>query len=120
MGFLQLAKLAVGAESDKSDRSPLRDDLLSHNALLSPGAVARRTADDGCELHGITAEDVARGWERVEELIAGTPDDDHDAQWSVVSVCPCCSAPARAKALLCSPCDGNPQERHCGGWSDAL
>jgi len=61
---------------------------------------------DGCESHAVTADDVALRWRHVEAIIAATPEDDHSAQWSVVSMCPCCCAPAKVDALVCSRCAG--------------
>jgi hypothetical protein len=124
MGFLDLAKQLLRAESDESDQSRGADDLLSHTALLSQ---ARRVVD-GCELHGVTSDELNARWQRVEAIIAATPEDDHDAQWSVVTMCPCCCGPARVEALLCSRCDGAdldelrkvPPCTVCGGTADRL
>lgn len=124
MGFLELAKQMLRAESDQSDRSPATDDLSSHTALLSQP----RRVGDGCDLHGVTSADVDARWRRLEAIIATTPDDDHDAQWSVVTMCPCCCAPARVDALLCSRCESAdldelkkaPPCTVCGGTADRL
>lgn len=124
MGFLDLAKQMLRAESDQSDRSPGADDLPSHTALLSQP----RRVGDGCDLHSVTGVDVEARWRRLEAIIAGTPEDDHDAQWSVVTMCPCCCGPARAEALLCSRCEGAdldelrkaPPCTICGGTADRL
>ena len=124
MGFLELAKQMLRAESDQSDRSPATGDLSSHTALF---AQARRVGD-GCDLHGVTSADVDARWRRLEAIIASTPDDDHNAQWSVVTMCPCCCGPARVEALLCSRCEGvdldelrkGPPCTACGGTADRL
>lgn len=103
MGFLDLAKRVLRAESDQSDRSPATDDLSSHTALLSQ--CSAYTPGDGCGLHDVTAADVAARWQHLEAIIGATPEDDHDAQWSVVSVCPCCCGPSRVEQLLCRRCE---------------
>ena len=48
---------------------------------------------DGCELHGVTAEDVARWWRVAQE---------RDAE---VSICHCCGGPAPSGALRCRRCE---------------
>ena len=124
MGFLQLAKRMTSALSDKSDQTAQTDDLSSHTALLSQS----RRVGDGCDLHSVTTNDVDARWWRLEAIIAATPDDDHDAQWSVVTMCPCCCGPARVEALLCSRCEGAdldelreaPPCSVCGSTADRL
>jgi ribosomal protein L40E len=48
---------------------------------------------DGCELHHVKAEDVARWWALAQE---------RDAE---VSVCHCCGGPAPSRALRCRRCE---------------
>jgi len=60
---------------------------------------------DGCTAHDVTPEQVAARWRRLEAIIAATPEDDHNAQWSVVSMCPCCCGPSRVENLLCRQCE---------------
>lgn len=60
---------------------------------------------DGCATHGVTPEQVSARWRRLEAIIAATPDDDHNAQWSGVSMCPCCCGPSRVEKLLCRQCE---------------
>lgn len=104
MRFLELAKQALGAVSVQSDQSPTPSDLSSHTALSSqPNAYA---LGDGCGLHGVGSADVAARWRQVELTVGATPEDDHDAQWSVVTVCPCCCGPSRIEKLLCTRCEG--------------
>jgi hypothetical protein len=51
---------------------------------------------DGCELHSVSAEDVARWWKAAEE---------RDAE---VSVCHCCAGPAPSGMLVCRKCAATP------------
>jgi len=104
MRFLELAKQTRRAVSDQSDRSPSDEGVSSHTALRSQSDTY--TPGDGCGLHEVTADDVAARWAQLEAIIGATPEDDRDAQWSVVSVCPCCCGPSRVKTLLCTRCEG--------------
>ena len=63
---------------------------------------------DGCDLHGCTTTSVEARWESVERIIAATPEDDHDAQWSVINYCACCLGPGKLPAELCSRCQVTP------------
>jgi hypothetical protein len=104
MRFLDLAKQALRAESVQSDRSPSDEGVSSHMSLSSqPKAY---TLGDGCGLHGVGSADVAARWRQVELTVGATPEDDHNAQWSVVAVCPCCCGPSRIEKLLCTRCEG--------------
>ena len=57
-------------------------------------AAGRVLLPDGCQLHGVTAEDVARWWRVAQE---------RDAE---VSVCHCCAGPAPSGLLRCRTCEG--------------
>lgn len=62
---------------------------------------------DGCRTetpHGVTAADAGMRWEKIEAIIARTPKDDWDAQWSVVTYCGCCNSCAKYPAQMCSRC----------------
>jgi len=104
MRFLELAKQAHGAVSDQSDRST-HDESLSSPSALSSQPKPAYTPGDGCGLHRVTADDVAARWQQLEALIDESPEDDHDAQWSIVAVCPCCCGPSRVEKLLCRRCE---------------
>jgi len=103
MRFLELAKQALRAESVQSDRSPSDEGVSSHMSLSSQPNTYK--PGDGCGLHGVSTNDVAARWRQLEAIIGETPEDDHDAQWSVVAVCPCCCGPSRVEKLLCSRCE---------------
>ena len=47
--------------------------------------------------HALTEESVAQRWVQIERQIGATPEDDQDAQWSVVMACSCCVGPMRSQ-----------------------
>ncbi len=49
----------------------------------------------GCEAHAIQEAAVDQRWTRLEEIIHATPEEDHDAQWSVITMCTCCGGPRK-------------------------
>lgn len=51
---------------------------------------------DGCELHGVTADQVASWWIEAQKRDAS------------VSFCACCAGPAPSGALVCRKCGGSP------------
>ena len=60
--------------------------------------------------HALTDESVAKRWEQIERQIEGTPEDDHDAQWSTVLWCACCCGPSKGE--LCSRCSDITPEQY--------
>jgi hypothetical protein len=53
-------------------------------------------------------------WEELSNVIALTPEDDHEAQWSVIEVCLQCSGPAK-RACVCSRCSAPVEAREVEG-----
>lgn len=82
------------------------EELLRETSEQSEGSASSTEmgTTDGCSAHGVDPERVAARWTRIEQIITATPEDDHSAQWSVLSVCPCCGAPARVESLVCTSC----------------
>jgi phosphatidylserine decarboxylase len=62
----------------------------------------------GCSQHGITQEVVDKRYAAVYDRVMSTPEDDHEAQWSSVFACVCCTGPCRwydqDKEPRCSHC----------------
>lgn len=60
---------------------------------------------DGCSIHVVSEDDITTRWAQVEKLINRTPEDDRDAQWSVILLCGCCCGPSKHPSLFCSRCE---------------
>lgn len=90
-GTVTAELLAVLAEH----KSELLALLTGHCCAVCAERLARLDPlGDGCELHGVSPEDVARWWKVAEGKDA------------TVSFCACCGAPATSGELVCKRCTG--------------
>lgn len=55
-------------------------------------------------VHGVTEEAAEKRFAVLTKRIEATPEDDHDAQWSVVAMCGCCCGPVKLPDFMCSYC----------------